>query len=444
MQTNSPNDPSNSLALLPEIGPEDLLPSLSIWKRLGGIAGVLTIGTVLFLCQTVTYRETIKASAMIRPEGDLRLVEATSEGRIRQIMVRENDRVNVGDAIAHLDDTRLQNQSVQLQTSTIQIQQQLGQVDNQLQSLQQRIAATVDQIQGNLQATTAELALAKQQLKERQLVNQADLRELQAEIDLAQENVTRYRTLAEQGASSFNQLREREVALESALARFEKAKATGQPSRAEIIVAQQQIVQTKAQGNATLAQLQQESETLIQQRGNLLDQLNQIQQELTQTTEEIALLTVRAPVSGTIQSLELRNHTQMVTPGEGIAQIAAENEPLVVKAWVNSQDINTIEQQQSVQIRISACPYTDYGTLEATVQTISPDTLSPDTLPNEIRNAATGGLYEITMQLPELTLRSQDSLCNLQAGMTGIADILTQEDTIFRIIWRKLRLTTQL
>ncbi len=358
--------------------------------------------------------------------------------------MQENERVRAGDAIAYLDDTDLQNQADQLRTSVDQLQQQLIQLDNQLQSLEQRIKATTAQIQGSLRASTAELALAQQQLQENRLVNQADLRQLQAEVNLARETVDSYRQLVDQGAIATSQLREREVALESAQADLEKAKVTAQPSSAEVTIAQQQINQTQAEGSATLARLQQEVETLNQQRSDLLNQLNQAQRELAQTEEEITRLTIKAPVSGTVHTLELRNQDQVVASGESIAEIAADNDRLVAKAWVAPQDIGTIDQQQSVQLRISACPYTDYGTLDAVVQTVSPDTVPLGTMPDGVQHTANGGLYEITLQLARSSLSNQYLDCQLQAGMTGQADILTRKDTILKMVWRKLRLTTQL
>ena len=57
---------------------------------------------------------------------------------------------------------------------------------------------------------------------------------------------------------------------------------------------------------------------------------------------------------------------------------------------------------------------------------------------------ASEGLYEVTLQLSQATLRTDTLVCPLQAGMTGQADILTREDTILKIVGRKLRLTTQL
>ncbi|MEO0432148.1 MAG: HlyD family efflux transporter periplasmic adaptor subunit [Cyanobacteria bacterium J06656_5] len=448
MNLQSDVPPPINPAALGEVIPADFLPPIHRWQRLGGLAGVITLGTALVLSRIITFRETVKAPVIVRPQGELRLVEAAVPGRVSQIVVQENDWVNAGDAIAYLDATRLQNETVQLQTSALQTRHQLEQIDYQLQSLEQRRVATRERTQGSLRAATAELTLAQKQLRERQLVNQTDLRQLQTEIDLAQENVNRYRQLVEQGAISISQLRDYEVALAAALANFEKASVTAHPSQADVTIAQQQIIQTQAQGSATLAQLQQEANTLEQQKSNLLNQLNKIQQDLAQTEADSALLVLRAPVSGIIQTLGLRNHNQVVALGAPIAQIAANDEPLIAKAWVNSKDINTLELKQAARLRISACPYTDYGTLEATVQSISPDTLSPQALPNEIATMASEGLYEglyeVTLQLSQATLRTDTLACPLQAGMTGQADILTREDTILKIVGRKLRLTTQL
>lgn len=443
MQSDTPNIRHVNPAALSAAIPEDFLPPIRRWQRIGGLAGVATVVTALSLAQIITFRETVRAQAVVRPTGELRLVEATASGQIREIIVQENEQVRVGDAIAYLDDTDLQNQASQLRTSVDQLQQQRTQIDNQLQSVEQRITATTAQVQGRLQAGTAELALAQQQLQETRLINQADLRQLEAEVAFAQETVNSYRQLVDQGAIAASQLREQEVALESAQAALEKAKVTAQPSPAEVTIAQQQIAQTQAEGSATLAQLQQEAENLNQQYSDLLNQLSQAKQELTKTEEEITRLTLKAPVSGTIQSLELRNQAQVVTAGDSVAEIAADNDLLVAKAWVAPQDIGTIDQQQSVQLRISACPYTDYGTLDATVQTVSPDTVPLNAIPEGV-GPTNGGLYEITLQLAHSSLRNQNLNCQLQAGMTAQADILTREDTILRTVWRKLRLATQL
>jgi HlyD family secretion protein len=135
----------------------------------------------------------------------------------------------------------------------------------------------------------------------------------------------------------------------------------------------------------------------------------------------------------------------MVTPGDPIAQIAADEAPLIAKAWLAPQDIHAIEYTQPVQLRISACPYTDYGTLDAKIHNISPDTLPLEVLPGNVSKSVDNSrFYEITLQLAQPSPNPKQNQCNLQAGMTGQADILTREETISKLVWRKLRLTAQI
>ena len=139
MNLQSDVPPPINPAALGEVIPADFLPPIHRWQRLGGLAGVITLGTALVLSQIITFRETVKAPVIVRPQGELRLVEAAVPGRVSQIVVKENDWVNAGDAIAYLDGTRLQNETVQLQTSALQTRHQLEQIDHQLQSLEQQI-----------------------------------------------------------------------------------------------------------------------------------------------------------------------------------------------------------------------------------------------------------------------------------------------------------------
>ena len=83
MQSDTPNIHQVNPAALSAVIPEDFLPPTGRWQRLGGLAGVATIVTSLSLAQIVTFRETVRAPAVIRPTGELRLVEATASGQIR-------------------------------------------------------------------------------------------------------------------------------------------------------------------------------------------------------------------------------------------------------------------------------------------------------------------------------------------------------------------------
>ncbi|MCC5668648.1 HlyD family secretion protein [Nostoc sp. CHAB 5784] len=74
----------------------------------------------------------MKADATVRPTGEIRLVQAATEGRIKSIKVKENQVVKKGNAIALLDNCQLQSKKRQILGNIRQNQLQRAQIDAQL------------------------------------------------------------------------------------------------------------------------------------------------------------------------------------------------------------------------------------------------------------------------------------------------------------------------
>jgi HlyD family secretion protein len=68
--------------------------------------------------------------------------------------------------------------------------------------------------------------------------------------------------------------------------------------------------------------LNKEQKNLRQRLLEIQNQLNRDQKELQQVENDLKKSVIRAPASGTILKLELRNSGQVVRPGESIAEIA--------------------------------------------------------------------------------------------------------------------------
>lgn len=111
---------------------------------------------------------------------------------------------------------------------------------------------------------------------------------------------------------------------------------------------------------------------------------------------------------------------------------------------------------QDVQMRISACPYPDYGTLKGKVQAISPDaithqgnnanggTTNASTTATSQKAAAVGSFYEVTIEPESLSLGRGNHQCAIQLGMEGTADIISKEETVLQFFLRKARLSANL
>ena len=433
--------------LLPSVTPGDFLPSISRWITLGGLVLLTAFGAALVLASVLQYKITVKTNAIVRPAGELRLVQALTEGYVKNLAVEPNQFVNRGDVIAYLDDSRLQTKKSQLQSNIQLYQLQLNQINAQIFALERQIQAETDKLQRSLAGATASLSLSLRNWQNQQITTAAEGREAEAAVKLAQDELKRYQQLSHPGAVSQLQVTEKETALQTVTARLEKVKAYLNPSDAEVAIAKEKIAEEKARGKATLAMLNKEREQLIQKKVEIQNQIARDHQELAQLEAEITATVVRVPVSGIIQELNLRNVSQVVSPGEIIARIAPSNTPVKIKALVASKNINQVAIGQQVQMRVSACPYTDYGTLEGIVSAISPDTLAPQDNPTSnsflLRSKIAPGnslAYEVTIEPLQLTLGQGTRICAIQSGMEGQVEIISRQETVLAFILRKTRL----
>jgi HlyD family secretion protein len=108
------------------------------------IAGFVLTGTVVIaaiMSYIIEYNVTVKASGIVRPVGELRLVQPEIEGVVKNILVKENQSVRKGQVIAELDDTQQQIKKSQLQGNIQQTNLQIIHLDTQIQSLNTQIAA---------------------------------------------------------------------------------------------------------------------------------------------------------------------------------------------------------------------------------------------------------------------------------------------------------------
>ena len=474
---------------------DDFLPPISNWSKWGGLFLVSSVISAIALAAFTPYNVIVKANATIRPDGKNKVVQAETSGTIVSINATENQTIKQGDIIATIDNSALKTEKNLLRNQIQQAQLQLQQIEAQTSALNHQIVAEKNRIQDavaeakielnrtlrnhrNEKITTtaqveeaqANLNLAKAELQQAE----ADLRSAQATLasqtaalKSAQSKQERYQTIAESGALSQDRLEETNLALQqqqqqvfsqqatvakyksaisrqkqaivAAKARLDNMSAALNPSDSEIAIAKTRITQVKARGEATLANLRREQETLKQQAIDTQKQLERHQHQLQQKIQDSDRHTIKASASGTLFKLNLRNIGQSLQSGTEIAHIAPENTVFIAKAYVAPQDINQVNLNQPVHLKISACPYPDYGTLKGRVTQISPDAIQA-----KDNSSSKSGLYEVTIQPETLTLSQANNQCSLQLGMEAKADIIAKKETVLKFLLRKARLIVDL
>jgi HlyD family type I secretion membrane fusion protein len=454
-----PSNPETDF--LPSAHTDEFLPPISNWTIFGGMFVVVIIGLAFPLASVARYKEVVKAEASIRPAGELRLVQAFTEGQVINISVKENQSVKKGDVIATIDDSRLQNKKSQLQGNIQQGKEQLVQINAQITAINNQIVAETDRINRSVASAGSELDRRQRDYQDKQVITVAQVEEAKANVQsakaalsAAQSKQNRYQRGAKQGAISQDQLEEailaveqQKQAVEAATAKLHQTTTTLNPSRAEVAIATEQIATEQASGEAALANLNREQKSLIQQRIEVSKQLESDRHELQQAEIDLAQTHITAPADGILFKLNLRNPSQTVQLGQEIATIAPNNVPSVVRAAVTPQDIGKLQAGQKVQMQVSACPYPDYGTLKGTVSQVSQDTIKPEnngatTTSSSQESTATKTFYEVIIEPASLSLGEGKNQCSIQLGMEGRADIITREDTVLKFLLRKAKLMT--
>lgn len=377
---------------------EEFLPSIAPWQRFAGLFLVGSFCAGIALMAVWPYRVVVRGPGMARPSGETNVVNAPRDGRVREIRMQANQRVTRGQVLAVLDPADLQGRRLKLQGDD--------------QALQRERISREQENRASLEASQLEVEKAA------------------AALRFAESEYARYSQLVSSGAGSVQQMEEKAANLKVARSALSKA--------------QRQVEEQRSRGESQLAQLSQRLSENVAERAQL--------------GRDLGSTLVRSPVDGIVFSVALRNPLQVVMAGQELARVAPRQKTLQVKVLVPSADIANVQNGQRADLRITGCPYPDFGTLPGRVVSIAPDAvmagpgreqgpagtnLAAGGAPAPAGDgAAGGGAYEVTI-LPEATeLRAGSRRCELRMGMDLNADITTRIETVLQFLLRKVRLLT--
>lgn len=372
---------STTASLLPPLAMEEHIPSVRPWLRIATTAVIVSAGVGVAFMAVCPYRVVVRGDGAVRPAGEQVLINAPFEGRVVSIDVRTNQTVEVNQPIVTLDPSRLRGEVDEAGKSR-------GALDEQMRALQGQARADYSRALLEVEKSRSSLAFA------------------QAEYD-------RYRQLISQGAASASFLEEKLSTLAQARASLEQAKEALQAVRAE--------------GRNREAQLRRE--------------LAGIERSSEEGLRNLSRAVVRSPVKGVVFQLQVQNPQQTIGAGQALATIMPSTAARVVKVNVRSEDVGNVKPGQRAELRVSSCPYPDYGTLSAEVLSVSPDAL-PQTgsLDGTEGARASSDLYEVVLRPRSNWLGASPQRCEVKVGMRVQADITTRQETLLRFFLRKTRI----
>jgi len=157
-----------------------------------------------------------------------------------------------------------------------------------------------------------------------------------------------------------------------------------------------------------------------------------LQQEVIKSTQKTSLQTLRAPVDGRVQQLQIHTVGGVVTPAQQLMVIVPDDAGLEVEARIENKDVGFVQIGQPVEVKIEAFNFTRYGLLHGKVTDITRDAIDQPQQPQQStassRNNGTGtaqSVYLARVSLDRTSIQTENGLTEVGPGMAVTAEIKT-------------------
>ena len=168
---------------------------------------------------------------------------------------------------------------------------------------------------------------------------------------------------------------------------------------------------------------------LAAERDQLARNIANLHQEMARATERNQQMVLRAPISGTITSLQIHTLGGVVQPAQILMQIVPEEAQLEVEAWVQNKDIGFIDVGLPAEVKVDSFQFTKYGVINAHIQTLSEDAVNDE---------QQGPIYRTLVSLEKDWMHIDNKQVRLTPGMSVAVEIKTGERRLIEFLMSPL------
>jgi len=101
-------------------------------------------------------------------------------------------------------------------------------------------------------------------------------------------------------------------------------------------------------------------------------------QHLAKAGQRDRLTTLKAPVGRTVQQLATHTEGGVITEAQPMMVIVPDGAQVTPEVTLDNKDISFVSPTQEAAIKLETFPYTRYGTVDATVKTVTADAVNDE------------------------------------------------------------------
>jgi membrane fusion protein, adhesin transport system len=382
--------------------------------------------------------EVASATGVIVPENHVQIVQSLDGGAVQTIFAKVGDHLSNGDLFLKLDPTvtragreDIRQQLQGLEISAIRLRALLDakppvfpgalakqQQELVTQSLQQYEAAKREQ-ENMLQGFASQIEQRNMELEE----TRSRTKTAERGRRLAEEELASYRKLMRVKAAGKAEVLNSEIRTNEARG-VEKQLLLSIPRiENSIIELQSQKDERFNAGRNRLASELSETQAKIQ---SLQSSLSAQQKRLDQTE-------LRSPVSGVLKTVRVTSVGQVIRPGDIVAEIVPDNEPLLLEVRIRPEDIAFLRVGMTAIVKLSAYDSSIFGTLDGHLSRLGADSTTDD------RGQT---FFVADVQLKHSVIERLGETWPIKSGMTANVEIVTGSKSVFQYLTKPIHRMT--
>ena len=378
---------------------------------------VLTVSALLIWTKFALLDEVTSGQGTVITWSRSQVIQSRDGGVIRTLLVREGDHVEAGQKIAVLDSTRFQAGF-----------DEVGSRVKALAVAVARLQAEIISVNGNASEPDY-LGMLRQysaENKDKTLTDNDFLVRYKDIIDHESSLYTlRKKALSESisGMEKSRQLAQNELNMILPLVK------KGAVSEVEQLRLQREVTDQTNKINETRNHwYEQTKEELVKQK----TELDSLFYQLLQRGDQLSGTTMYSPVKGVVKDVQVTTVGGVLEPGGKLLEVVPSEDQLLIEVKINPRDIAFIHPGQRAVVKISAYESSIYGTMQALVERISPDTLVDEVKRDQF-------YYQIYVRTDRSSLVTKDGIAHeIVPGMLATVDITTGKKTVFDYIVKPL------
>ncbi|WP_148862812.1 HlyD family efflux transporter periplasmic adaptor subunit [Marinobacter fonticola] len=331
--------------------------------------------------------EVTRGEGRIIPSGRLQHIQSLEGGIVERLYVREGDRVEPGELLVKLRDTRFRSSFLETREQIRHLQASIARLDAEVMGAENISFPPETDLSEALKGAERDL--------------------FEARRDKLNEKI---HTLKNQ-----QRLAEKQLALLQPLV---EKKAV---SEMEYIGVQKEVASLKGDILDLSRAYSQESYTELAKKKGELARLEQV---LLQRQDQLRRTEIVSPVRGEVNNIAVTTQGGVIQPGEIILDIIPTDDHLLVETRIKPQDVAFLAPGMRAIVKLTAYDYTLYGALDGEVLKISADAMEEETPRGKEL------FYEVIVATEAESLQSASGALPLKPGMVADVEILNGKRSV--------------